>query len=112
MILYDLGVRNSLIQSFAPLSVRNDIGALWENFCIVERRKLLHYQRQFVNQYFWRTYDQKEIDYLEEADGQLRGYEFKWSPAGRTREVAEFLQAYPNSTLERVDRGNYWRFLL
>ena len=109
---YDLGVRNSLIQNFAPLPVRNDIGALWENFCIVERRKLLHYRRQFVNQYFWRTYDQKEIDYLEETDGQLRGYEFKWSPSGRTKEANDFLQAYPGSTIERVDRSNYWQFLL
>ncbi len=109
---FDLGVRNSLIQNFAPLSVRNDIGALWENFCSVERRKLLHYQRQFVNQYFWRTYDQKEIDYLEETDGQLRGYEFKWSATGRMKDLTDFLQTYPNSTLERVDRSNYWQFLL
>ena len=109
---YDLGVRNSLIQNFAPLSVRSDIGALWENFCIVERRKLLHYSRQFVNQYFWRTYDQKEIDYLEEVDGQVRGYEFKWSSTSKTKSPAEFLQAYPGSTIQRVDRGNYWQFLL
>lgn len=109
---YDLGVRNSLIQNFAPLSVRNDIGALWENFCVAERRKLLRYGQQFVNQYFWRTYDQKEIDYLEEADGQLRGYEFKWSSTGKTREPADFLQAYPGSTIQRVDRSNYWQFLL
>ncbi len=109
---YDLGVRNSLIQNFAPLSVRSDIGALWENFCIVERRKLLHYSRQFVNQYFWRTYDQKEIDYLEEVDGQVRGYEFKWSSTSKTKSPVEFLQAYPGSTIQRVDRGNYWQFLL
>jgi hypothetical protein len=109
---YDLGVRNSLIQNFAPLSVRGDIGALWENFCIVERRKLLRYGRQFVNQYFWRTYDQKEIDYLEETDGQVRGYEFKWSSTGKGKEPADFLQAYPGSTIQRVDRSNYWQFLL
>ncbi|MFZ2358490.1 MAG: ATP-binding protein [Anaerolineae bacterium] len=109
---YDLGVRNSLIQNFAPLSVRSDIGALWENFCIVERRKLLRYGQQFVNQYFWRTYDQKEIDYLEEVDGQVRGYEFKWSSTAKTKEPADFLQAYPGSTIQRVDRGNFWQFLL
>lgn len=109
---YDLGVRNSLIQNFAPLALRNDIGALWENFCIVERMKYLRYHQQFANQYFWRTYDQKEIDYLEEADGLLRGYEFKWNPAAKAKEPTDFLQAYPGSTVERIDRSNYWRFLL
>lgn len=109
---YDLGVRNSLIQNFAPLSLRNDRGALWENFCMVERRKLLRYRRQFVNQYFWRTYDQKEIDYLEETDGQLSGYEFKWSSKAKTKVPADFLQTYPGSTIQRVDRDNYWQFLL
>ena len=109
---YDLGVRNGLIQNFAPLSLRNDVGALWENFCIVERLKLLRYRQQFVNQYFWRTYDQKEIDYLEEADGRLAGYEFKWNPSAKMKEMRDFLHAYPNSTLERIDRSNYWQFLL
>lgn len=109
---YDLGVRNSLIQNFAPLSVRNDTGALWENFCIVECLKLLHYRQQFANRYFWRTYGQKEIDYLEDADGQLRGYEFKWNPVAKVKEPIEFLQTYPGSTVERIDCSNYWRFLL
>ena len=97
---------------FAPLSLRNDVGALWENFCIVERLKLLRYRQQFANQYFWRTYDQKEIDYLEEADGILAGYEFKWSPSAKVKEPTDFLQAYPGSRIERIDRSNYWRFLL
>jgi hypothetical protein len=109
---YDLGVRNGIIQNFAPLSLRNDIGALWENFCIVERLKLLHYRQRFVNPYFWRTYDQKEIDYLEDADGMLAGYEFKWSPTAKVKEPTDFLEAYPGSTVERIDRSNYWRFLL
>jgi hypothetical protein len=109
---YDLGVRNSLIQNFAPLSLRNDVGALWENFCIVERMKYLRYRQQFANQYFWRTYDQKEIDYVEEADGLLHGYEFKWNPTAKFKEPTDFLQSYPGSTVERIDRSNYWRFLL
>lgn len=109
---YDLGVRNSLIQNFAPLSLRNDVGALWENFCIVERMKYLRYRQQFANQYFWRTYDQKEIDYLEEADGVLRGYEFKWNPTAKLKGAGDFLEAYPGSTVARVDRTNYWQFLL
>ncbi|MCH8488245.1 MAG: ATP-binding protein, partial [Candidatus Cyclonatronum sp.] len=65
----DNGIRNSLINNFNPLSQRDDTGALWENFCVTERMKLLHNQRQFPNRYFWRTYDRKEIDYLEEAGG-------------------------------------------
>ena len=92
---YDLGVRNGIIQNFAPLSLRNDVGALWENFCIVERLKLLAYRQRFVNQYFWRTYDQKEIDYLEEADGILAGYEFKWNPTAKVKEPTDFLQPIP-----------------
>ena len=109
---YDLGVRNGIIQNFAPLHLRNDAGALWENFCIVERLKLLRNRQQFVNQYFWRTYDHKEIDYLEEADGVLSGYEFKWSPTAKVKEPTDFLQTYPGSQVQRVDRSNYWRFLL
>ncbi len=109
---YDLGVRNGIIQNFAPLSLRTDIGSLWENFCIVERLKFLHYRQKFVGQYFWRTYDQNEIDYVEEADGMLTGYEFKWSPTAKLKEPADFLQAYPGSRVEKIDRSNYWRFLL
>lgn len=61
--------------------------------------KYLRYRQQFANQYFWRTYDQKEIDYLEEADGLLRGYEFKWNPAAKVKAPTDFLQAYHSSTM-------------
>ena len=108
---YDLGVRNGLIQNFANISVRNDLGALWENFCIVERLKMLRYNQYFANRYFWRTYDQKEIDYLEETDGKISGFEFKWSPTAKLKEPLEFLEAYPGSTIQRVDRDNFWQFL-
>ena len=80
---YDLGIRNSLIQNFNTLDSRSDIGALWENFCIVERMKYNQANHRFVNSYFWRTYDRKEIDYIEEHSGQLDGYEFKWGKEGR-----------------------------
>jgi hypothetical protein len=75
---WDLGVRNSLIRNHNILSMRDDVGALWENYCIVERMKQLEYAQQGVNRYFWRTYDQKEIDYIEEEGGTLQAYEFKW----------------------------------
>jgi predicted AAA+ superfamily ATPase len=109
---YDLGVRNALIQAFNPLSIRADVGGLWENFCIAERLKFNKYNRRAVNTYFWRTRTQKEIDYVEEYDGQIAGYEFKWGTTKPLRPPKDFLAAYAGSTLERIDRGNYWQFLL
>ncbi len=109
---YDVGVRNALIQAFQPLDLRNDIGFLWENFCIVERLKYAKNNRRYINRYFWRTYDQKEIDYIEEEDGVLTGYECKWSPDSNMRVPEEFLTTYPGTVVNRIDRSNYWRFLL
>lgn len=107
----DNGIRNSLINNFNPLTLRNDTGALWENFCITERMKLLHNQRQFPNRYFWRTYDRKEIDYLEESGGKLAAFEFKWNPAAKSKKPVEFLETYPGSSFEVVNRENYRPFL-
>lgn len=109
---YDVGVRNALLQAFAPLSLRNDVGALWENFCIVERLKKANNSGLASNRYFWRTYDKKEIDFIEERDGVLSGFEFKWNPNRSMKVPYEFLETYPGSSIEQVDRGNYWRFLL
>ncbi|NPV57333.1 MAG: ATP-binding protein [Anaerolineae bacterium] len=75
---YDNGVRNTLIQNYSPLHLRQDVGQLWENFLMAERRKANQYAGRLANAYFWRTYDQKEIDYLEERAGSLAGFEFKW----------------------------------
>lgn len=108
---YDLGVRNSLIQNFAPLALRNDTGALWENFCLIERLKYLKYNRRQAQQYFWRTYDQKEIDYIEVVDGQIEGFEFKWGTDRRIKVPREFLEQYPGSSVTRIDRSNYWQFM-
>lgn len=109
---YDLGVRNALIQAFNPLALRADVGALWENFCIVERLKLNKYNRRAAAPYFWRTRTQKEIDYIEEYEGRLYGYEFKWGVTKPISPPQEFLEAYPGSAVERIDRRNYWQFLL
>ena len=109
---YDVGVRNTLLQAFAPLSLRNDVGALWENFCILERIKIANNSGLASNRYFWRTYDKKEIDYIEERDGVLSGFEFKWNPKRSMKMPQEFLDTYPGSSIEQVDRGNYARFLL
>ena len=77
---YDNGVRNAILQNFAPLSLRQDVGALWENFIISERIKANQYAGRYVNSYFWRTTQQQEIDYIEECDGQFTLFEMKWNP--------------------------------
>lgn len=107
---YDLGIRNSLIQNYNPPELRDDIGALWENFCIVERRKYLEESGTRVNAYFWRTYDQKEIDYVEEAEGKICGYEFKWNTKQNYRAPKGFMEQY-GAQVEKIDRGNFWKFL-
>jgi len=108
---YDLGVRNALIQNFNTLDVRDDKGGLWENFCVVERMKANHNRRRFVNTYFWRTYDQKEIDYLEEEGGRLRAFEFKFSLKTKTKIPSEFLSTYSQSEFKVIHQENYWEFI-
>jgi uncharacterized protein len=109
---YDNGVRNSLIQNFNPTALRNDIGQLWENFLVVERRKANQFAERSVNSYFWRTYDQKEIDCIEEHGGRLYGYEFKWQAGDIRRAVRdEFMTTYPNSELVTINRENFDDFL-
>jgi predicted AAA+ superfamily ATPase len=109
---YDNGVRNSLIQNFNPLALRNDVGQLWENFLVIERRKANQVAGRHVNSYFWRTYDQKEIDLIEEHGGRLYGYEFKWQAGDIRRAVRnEFMEAYPDSELMTVNQENFEEFL-
>ena len=107
---YDLGIRNSLIQNFNQLELRSDVGALWENFCILERIKRNSNNRIFANYYFWRTYDQKEIDYIEERNGKLSAFEFKWKK-DKQKPPQEFLDTYENSEFKIVNKNNYWEFL-
>jgi uncharacterized protein len=108
----DLGIRNALIQNFNPLAMRNDTGALWENFCIIERMKHNHNTRKFVNIYFWRTYDQKEIDYIEESGGKLKAFEFKFSEKAKIKPPAEFLENYSDSSFEVIHQENFLNFFL
>ena len=107
---YDLGIRNSLIENYNQLNLRNDVGYLWENFCIIERKKFNDYNSKFANMYFWRTYDQKEIDLIEEREGKLFAYEFKWN-ADKIKIPKFFMVEYPNSEFQTVDKKNYWKFL-
>lgn len=92
---YDLGLRNGLLQNFNSLDTRPDTGALWENFCMIERMKANQRNQRMVNMYFWRTYDQKEIDLIEETAGNLYAWEFNYSPVQKVKKPAEFLKTYP-----------------
>jgi predicted AAA+ superfamily ATPase len=103
---YDLGIRNSVIRNYNPLDTRSDVGALWENFCIVEKVKYNSNLRRSVNNYFWRSYAGAEIDYLEEAGGRLTGFECKWSDH-RYTPPALFGELYPSSSIQLVTKDNY-----
>lgn len=107
---YDLGIRNALINNFNPVSLRQDVGALWENFMVSERFKRNANRGFWPNRYFWRTRSGKEIDYLEEISGTIAGYEFKWRKAN-VSVPKDFLRAYPDSTVTLVNRENYRAFL-
>ncbi len=108
---YDTGIRNALIKNFNPLALRRDAGALWENFCIVERMKTNQYNLRFVNRYFWRTVQQQEVDYIEEFDGILHACEFKWNPKKKSRRTKVFARAYPGSILAVVTPENFMDFV-
>lgn len=107
---YDVGVRNSIIQNYNRLSIRDDVGALWENFCIAERIKRNDYTRNNANYYFWRTYTQQEIDFIEEREGKLFAYEFKWKK-GSAKPPKAFLETYANATFTVVNLDSYREFL-
>lgn len=105
---YDNGIRNALIQNLNPLTMRNDVGALWENFIISEIVKYNHYNGRYANYYFWRTTTQQEIDFVEERDGQLHLYEMKWNPKkGKAKVPAEFNKAYGEMPFTVVTPDNY-----
>lgn len=109
---YDNGIRNALIRNYNPIALRNDTGALWENWMISELVKKRAYDRQFVNRYFWRTTQQQEIDYIEEADGHFTAYEFKWNPKKKAKISQTFLKAYPNTEIMTVNPENFYTLLL
>jgi predicted AAA+ superfamily ATPase len=102
----DNGVRNALLNNFNPLDLRNDVGELWENYLVMERLKKQEYLLQHANNYFWRTYSQKEIDFVEEREGKLFGFEMKWGAAA-AKPPKEWLKAYPNAAWQLINRRNY-----
>lgn len=104
---YDNGLRNILVANMNPIELRNDIGMLWENYVISERLKHQRYQRMIVNNYFWRTYDKQEIDWLEEREGKLFGYEFKWSPKRNAKAPKIWKDTYVESEFKVINHENY-----
>jgi len=108
---YDLGIRNALISNFNKIGVRDDIGAIWENFLVMERLKKQEYGKIYANNYFWRTWDQKEVDFVEERDGKLYGFEFKWGKA-RSNSTKLFTDTYKEASIEVINRDNYLEFVI
>jgi len=108
----DNGIRNALIAQFNGLDQRNDLGALWENFILAERLKYRTYRPLYANTYFWRTYKQQEIDLIEEHDGNLYGYEFKWSQNKTVRPPSHWVETYKNSEFQVIHPDNYLEFVL
>ena len=106
---FDNGIRNAVINNFNDIGTRNDVGELWENFLFMERLKRQHYKQIHTNNYFWRTYDRKEIDLVEERGGQLHGYEFKWT--GKKRVPRLWLETYDNASFEMISRENFLQFI-
>ncbi|MFA6924186.1 MAG: ATP-binding protein [Bacteroidales bacterium] len=107
---YDNGVRNMLIGNFQPISQRFDKGAIWENFLISERKKHIEYSQSYAKMYFWRTAQQQEIDYIEEKDGIIKGYEFKWEAIRKVKIPKLFIQSY-NADVFVIDKNNFIKFI-
>ena len=108
---WDNGIRNALIANFNPLNLRNDTGPLLENFMISERKKFNHYNNRYVNLYFWRTHDQKEIDLIEEYDGKFDAYEFKWNVKKTVRAFDFFSSHYPMRVGKLISKGELEEFV-
>ena len=109
---YDNGIRNGIIGNFTPLDSRTDVGALWENYLASERIKNQNYTQKTVSNYFWRTYDQQELDWLEEENGNLTGFEFKWNENRKAKIPTAFAKAYPEASFEVISKGNYLDFIV
>ncbi|WP_298305125.1 ATP-binding protein [Flavobacterium sp.] len=108
---YDNGIRNGIINNFNRLEERNDVGELWENYLVTERIKFQNYNQKSVSNFFWRTYDQQELDWLEEENGKLSGFEFKWNENRKAKIPTAFAKAYPEATFEVINKQNYLEFI-
>ncbi len=108
---YDNGIRNTIINNFNEIKNRTDVGVLWENYLASERIKKQHYQKIYKQNYFWRTYDQQELDWLETQAETIAGYEFKWNENRKAKIPTAFAKAYPEATFEVINKQNYLDFI-
>ncbi|KUJ62531.1 ATPase [Flavobacteriaceae bacterium CRH] len=109
---YDNGIRNAIINNFNSINSRNDVGDLWENYLAYERIKKQNYQKIKSNNYFWRTYDQQEMDWLEEIADKLEGFEFKWNENKKAKIPTAFAKAYPEANFMVINKSNYLDFIV
>lgn len=107
---WDNGIRNAIISNFNPPENRDDMGRLWENFCIAERIKRQKYHETFSEFYFWRTYDQQEIDLIEETNGELSAFEFKWGDK-ESKAPKAFRENYPDATFQTINKMTFYDFM-
>jgi predicted AAA+ superfamily ATPase len=107
---FDNGIRNAVIADFKSLENRNDTGQLWENYVISERLKYQQFSRKHANNFFWRTYDQQEVDWVEERDGSVSATEFKWT-GSKTKPPAAWRKSYPEAEFNVISHDNYLEWL-
>lgn len=107
----DNGIRNAVINQFQPFELRSDKGMLWENYLMSERLKKSKHELSFCNRYFWRNHAQQEIDYVEEKDGRMDAFEFKWNPGAKVRFSKSFTNEYQPDTTKVIHNENYESFL-
>lgn len=109
---WDNGLRNRIIKNFNPIELRDDVGALWENFVISERKKKLVYENQFKDTYFWRNTQQAEIDYLEVKNTEIEAFEIKYNPNQKVRFTKSFTEKYHPKTTQVIHKENFWDYLM
>jgi uncharacterized protein len=109
---WDVGLRNRIIKNFNPIELRDDVGALWENFVISERKKKLSYEQSYKDTYFWRNAQQAEIDFIEIKNTEIEAFEIKYNPNQKVRFTKSFTEKYKPKTTTVIHKENFWEFLL
>jgi predicted AAA+ superfamily ATPase len=111
IFFWDNGIRNAVIENFNDISNRRDIGALWENFVVSERKKWLAWNKPHIKSYFWRNYNQSEVDYVEQDGNMIHAYEIKWNSQKKHNVSRAFMNAYPEATVQIITPRNISDFL-